>query len=161
MVEQATNLDLTEHDLAEIVESAVSVMLGLDPGVRCHDAEPCTCEIGAIVHFSGEWNGAVVVSCDERFGRDAAAAMFGLEPDDVAGDDLADALGEVANMVAGNAKPLVAASAISLPTVVRGCDVHVSVPGAEIRIGIKYVRDPGAFSVRLFERVGEWEDGAP
>ena len=147
-------VQMTQPDLAEIVEGTVAVMLGLDPGDLVPDAEPTTCEIGAAVQFAGEWAGAIVVGCDAEFGREAAAAMFGSERDEVQPDEVADALGELANMIGGNVKPLLpGAATISLPTVVQGADVRLGVPGARVWVGIVYRRGDSELSVRIFERV--------
>jgi chemotaxis protein CheX len=144
---------MTEPDLAAIVEGAVMTMLDLYPGELVEDAEPTACSIGAAVQFTGDWQGAIVVGCDEAFGREAAAAMFGSEPESITHDELADALGELANMIGGNIKPLLAgAVSISLPTVAQGPELHLGIPGAEIWLGILYRRGESELSVGIYRR---------
>ena len=146
-------VQMTEPDLAAVVEGAISLVLGFDADELVQDADPTICTIGAAVHFTGEWEGALVVACDSQFGREAAAAMFGSEPDAVDDEEFCDALGELANIVAGNVKPLLpGAASLSLPTVVTGADVHVGVLGARQSVGIVYRRGTATLAVRVFER---------
>lgn len=85
------------------------------------------------VQVTGAWEGAVLVFCAEELAGAFAAAMFGTPAQEVTDDEVRDALGELANMVAGNVKAqLPSQTQLSLPTVVRGRDLSVDVPGATI-----------------------------
>ncbi|MBI1758553.1 MAG: chemotaxis protein CheX [Actinobacteria bacterium] len=76
-------------------------------------------EVSAAVSVTGAWRGHVVVACSSAASRHAAAALLGVELADVSGDDIADALGELANVIGGNVKSLLPEpSALSLPHVV-------------------------------------------
>src|SRR3954466_2594878 len=98
---------ITAPDLTEVVECAITMMLGIDAGVAIDSATPAEyCAYGASVGFTGDWNGVIVIACDETMGREAAGAMFGTAPSDVASDDVADAIGELANVIGGNLKSL-------------------------------------------------------
>src|SRR3954447_12129582 len=110
---------MTAPDLATIVEDSVVTMLGLTLGELVDgDQTADACELGASVQFTGDWQGAIAVGCDAAFGNEIAAAMFAMEPGEVTEDEISDALGELANMIAGNVKPLLpAAAGLSLPTV--------------------------------------------
>ncbi len=143
---------MTEPDLASIVDGAVSMMLGLDLG-ELVESSTLTSSIGAAVQFTGDWEGAVVFACDDAFGCEAAAAMFGSGADTVTSEEIADALGELANMIAGNVKPLLPAPAtLSLPTVVQGAEVQVGIPGAREWVGVTYRKGSSVLSVRIYER---------
>ena len=64
------------------------------------------------------WRGHVVLQCTQDMARSMAAAMFLLDRSSVAEGDVADALGELTNMIGGNIKSLLPApSRLSLPTV--------------------------------------------
>lgn len=146
---------MTEPDLAAIVESAVTMMLGLELGEPFEPDAHTPFTLGASVQFMGDWDGAVVVGCDTSFGADAAAAMFGIEPSAVGDDEIADALGELANMIAGNVKPLLPnAASISLPTVVRGADLRLDIPGGQVVVGIAFRRAATTLTVRIYKRAG-------
>lgn len=85
----------------------------------------------ATVHISGSWNGSVILSCSTTLARRAAAAMFEIGVDDLDDGEVADAFGELANMVGGNLKCLLPEpSQLSLPTVSLGEAHVVTVPGA-------------------------------
>src|SRR6185312_11233649 len=84
---------MTEPDLANIVENAVTMMLGVSLGDVIDGDPTSTYSLGASVQFTGEWEGAVVVGCSESFGREAAAALFASTADRVEPDEVADALG--------------------------------------------------------------------
>lgn len=76
-------------------------------------------EVSAAVSVTGAWRGHVVVACTSAASKHAAAALLGIGLDDVGGDDVADALGELANVIGGNVKSLLPEpSALSLPHVV-------------------------------------------
>jgi len=60
----------------------------------------------------------VVVRCSAAAARNAAAALLGVELDDVTTEDVTDALGELANIIGGNVKSLLPEPcALSLPHV--------------------------------------------
>jgi len=89
--------------------------------------------LAGYVLIAGGWNGAVCVHCSARLGRLLAARMFGGDPQLISVDQTQDALGEVANMIAGQVKALSPQGAVlSLPAVVWGTDYRVRVPGSEL-----------------------------
>jgi chemotaxis protein CheX len=142
-----------ENDLAEIVEGATTLMLGLELGTWSAGTESEHCAIGASVQFTGDWSGALVIRCDSHLAHEAAAAMFGCDVDAIDPDELSDALGELANMIAGNVKPLLpAASLLSLPTVVQGSDLRLGVIGAAASVSLSWQRDASVLSVAIYER---------
>jgi CheY-specific phosphatase CheX len=147
-------MEMTDLDFAEMVESVFSGMLGFEL-VRTHtdgEPEPGDRFIGT-VHISGSWQGSVVVECPEKFGRLVAAAMFGNEPDAVEDDEIVDVVGELANMTGGNVKALLEGEAtLSLPTVVRGADFRVIVPGTHLTRSLAYECSGHVFQVRVLSK---------
>jgi chemotaxis protein CheX len=82
------------------------------------------------VHLSGAYTGSIMLECSGPAARDAAAALFSMQPADVTPEEVVDAIGELANMVGGNVKSMLPGpSALSLPAVVHG---PFAVPGAEV-----------------------------
>lgn len=76
-------------------------------------------DVCAAVSVTGAWQGHVVVACSSSASQHAAAALLGVEAAEVTGDDVADALGELANIIGGNVKVLLPEPcALSLPYVV-------------------------------------------
>jgi chemotaxis protein CheX len=149
-------MELTDLDFADVVESVFSGMLGFEL-VRTHSdtaPEPGERFIGT-VHISGSWSGSVVIECPEAFGRIVAASMFGSDPADVVDDELVDVIGELANMTGGNIKSLcVGESVLSLPTVVRGGDFRVVVPGTHLARSLAYESEGHVFQVRVLSKDG-------
>ena len=149
-------MEMTDVDFAEMVESVFAGMLGFDV-VRTHTdgaPEPGDRFIGT-VHISGAWQGSVVVECPEQFGRMVAAAMFGSDVDAVEDEELVDVIGELANMTGGNVKALLAGDTqLSLPTVVRGADFRVIVPGTHLSRSLAYECSGHVFQVRVLSKDG-------
>ena len=82
------------------------------------------------VHLSGAYVGSIMLRCSPDAARDAAAALFSIQPADVTQTEVVDAIGELANMVGGNVKSMLPGpSALSLPAVVQG---SLAVPGAQV-----------------------------
>ncbi|GAA0742810.1 chemotaxis protein CheX [Dactylosporangium roseum] len=118
----------TEDDLQVIAEQVWSSYLDLDgasPLVPT-PAEKHVADVTASVSVTGAWRGHVLVSCSDAAARNVAAALLGIEFDEVTEEDVADALGELANIIGGNVKSLLPEPcALSLP--------HVHVEGASGR----------------------------
>jgi len=89
--------------------------------------------IGACVQITGAWEGAVRVDCSKSLAQLATARFLGVSPEEVAIDQMRDAMGELANMSAGSVKPLLPPPChLSLPTVADGSDYHFTVPHGEV-----------------------------
>jgi chemotaxis protein CheX len=125
-------MDVNNEDVALLVRDVWSSIVGID----VHEAPPGSLGVAersltGFVHIEGEWRGTVTVEVTADLASEAAAAMFGLEPDELGGEEVDDSLGELANMIGGGVKSLLPGShRLSLPTVVGGLDYEVNVPGA-------------------------------
>lgn len=81
--------------------------------------EPLATAWSATVGVTGAWEGGVLLELDELPARHVASRMLDLPVADEA--DVADAVGELANIVGGNVKSMMPEpSTLSLPQVVRG-----------------------------------------
>ena len=95
----------------------------------------------SMVGLAGQLCGVLNVRCDAKAAALIAARMLGLELDKV-GPEISDALGEVANMIAGNFKNKVTGLAegcmLSPPTVVTGSDYSMhsltEAPSLDVRL---------------------------
>lgn len=77
--------------------------------------------MSGVVGVLDTWTGYVVLECTEDTARAMAAAMFRTDGGGEASGDVADALGELTNMIGGNVKSLLPApSRLSLPRVHSG-----------------------------------------
>lgn len=92
-------------------------------------------DVSGIIGLSGDVSGAVVLSFPMAVAASVASAFAG-SPIDEHSPDFADAIGELTNMVAGNAKTQFAGLhvGISLPSVIMGRDHTVSQSRANPRI---------------------------
>jgi chemotaxis protein CheX len=128
-------MSITHDELREIAASIWITQLDLEPEETAVAtlASALAGGMTGTVQIAGSWNGAVQLRCGRRLVERVAALMFALPPDRLTAADLRDALGELANMTAGNVKACLGHEAcISLPTVVEGSDYGVSVPGSEV-----------------------------
>jgi CheY-specific phosphatase CheX len=109
--------------------------------------------LAGIVQISGEWYGAVVLVGSVEMARLAAAVMFNTDVDHVDRDDMADAWGELSNIVAGLIKTeLRGGNDISLPIVIQGVSYNLGVLGCNVLFSQTYRCGDALFSMALFER---------
>ena len=85
------------------------------------------------VTVSGAWQGSVLLACPAQLARMAAAAMFDRPAGQLDDREVADALGELTNMVGGNIKSLIPGpSRLSMPAVTVGASPTVKPPRAAL-----------------------------
>src|SRR5208282_1084320 len=98
-------------------------------------------EVTSMVGLAGRLCGVLSVRCDRKAAALMTSKMLGVALDKV-GPEVADALGEIANMVAGNFKNKIVGLAegcmLSPPTVITGSDYNLQSmsdsPALEIRL---------------------------
>jgi chemotaxis protein CheX len=126
-----TGVDLTLADLSSVVAQVWIAYLdpdGASPPVVTDEAGPVP--VTASVAVSGGWTGHLVVGYSLEAAAAVAAAMFDQHPSRVSGDDVVDAVGELANVVAGNIKGLLPTpTVLGLPAVHVGADCEIRFPG--------------------------------
>ncbi len=104
------------------VQEVFEIMLGHQVKPSDSAMEPVKGEYTAMVGLAGALCGILTISCDAKAARQIAKCMLG---DTVESDDqVADALGEVCNMITGNFKNKLAGTdercMLSVPSVIRG-----------------------------------------
>jgi chemotaxis protein CheX len=81
------------------------------------------------VGFAGSSNGLVAFYSTLAAARNIASAMLGMPENEIERDGLADAIGEITNMIAGSFRTHMAANgdawAITVPTVTIGSDFYI------------------------------------
>lgn len=142
----------TPGDLASIAElvwmSFVDGVVHPDHAPESRSTDP---QVVASVAISGAWNGHVVVGATPYAARRLAAAMFAMDAASVGDDDLADAWGEIANILGGNVKGLLPEpSVLSLPQVVLDAR-RVRMPAATLRSRADLVWDGEPVNVSVWE----------
>ena len=92
-------------------------------------------EVSAIIGIAGETRGCVVLSFSKMAAEKLTAILVG-RPISVLDDDVVDTIGEVVNIIAGNAKKGLEQYKlmISLPSVVRGREHNITFGGKAIPV---------------------------
>lgn len=109
----------------------------------------------ASVSISGEWTGHLMIVAGSECARRIASSMFQMEPDEISTAEIADALGEIANMVGGSVKGMVGVSAaLSLPQVVLDASVLVN-PDAHKLVSVAAQWSGHPVEISLWERSTE------
>jgi chemotaxis protein CheX len=120
-----------------------------DPAVKRGNSSPH--DVSGIIGVSGQVSGSIVLSFPSDVATNIASLLIGSE---VAADseDFADAIGEICNMVSGNAKAIFAKDggvSISVPSVVIGQNHIVSSQSGSPTIQIPCQTDCGDFIVEI------------
>ncbi len=113
-------------------------------------------DVSGIIGFSGKLRGTVVISIDSEVAFAAAESFLGARPTDI-NSDVIDMVGELANMVGGNAKERmnVAGIDLGLPTVVSGKGHTICFdPGAQVEI-LPFTSPWGPLTVEIGIRPGQ------
>jgi len=110
-------------------------------------------EVSSIIGISGEVTGSVVINLSEKTALQLASALLGEQLSKL-DEDCVDAIGEIANMVAGSAKNgfPVANTSLSVPTVVIGKH-EVNYPSSIPIISIPCETSEGKFGVDIALKV--------
>mgnify|MGYP001806242707 FL=1 len=98
--------------------------------------DPHDWDISAIIGLAGEARGAVVISMKKPLALKLTGVLTGTGHEDL-DDEVIDAIGEIINIIAGNAKRGLEESfrlVISLPTIVRGKGHAIMWPNEQARI---------------------------
>ncbi len=135
--------------LIDDTRNVFSTMLGLELMHLPLEVDPLThfndC-VSAMVGLAGTYNGLVSIHQPVSLGKKLAGTMLDMEIEEV-DQDLFDALGEIANMVAGNIKMHLSKGGsdvrLSTPSVATGSDYFIS------------CKDAGSVNL-LFDLDEEW-----
>ncbi len=93
-------------------------------------------DVSAVIGLTGEARGAVVISMKKALACNLTGALTGATHVDL-DDEVVDAIGEIINIIAGNAKRGLEESfrlVISLPTIVKGPGHTIQWPNDQARI---------------------------
>jgi chemotaxis protein CheX len=108
------------------------IMLGTRLRAYTPAAVPDEDEFTALVGLAGSLCGVLSIRCANQSARIMASLMLGMPPEEVT-DDSWDALGEVANMIAGNFKGKLSGIGnhcmLSVPTIIVGSDYQTRALG--------------------------------
>lgn len=114
--------------------------------------EDLGCHVSAMIGLSGDFSAMLAIHCPAQVGMAIGGAMLGVDLEEV-DEDTRDALGEIANMLAGGLKEAFAAENTSLclaiPTTISGNSYKISAPSGSNRVLIPFDIDAGRFYIDL------------
>lgn len=141
-------------DLEVITREVWTSFLDGDPaGLLPGGAGVVSERVTGCVHLSGAYVGSIMLECSAAAARDAAAALFSMQPGDVTHGEVVDAIGELANMVGGNVKSMLPGpSVLSLPAVVHG---QLAVPGAQVVREVRLTWRNEPLTVSLWQQAAQ------
>ena len=141
--------------IARATEEIFNTMIFLDIAAEpplVQGKQVVECHVSAMIGLSGDFSALLGIHCPGPVGREIAGAMLGMELDDV-NDDVKDALGEIANMLAGSLKEACAGENVALelaiPTAISGKSYTISSPSGSDRVIIPFTLAQGRFFVEL------------
>jgi chemotaxis protein CheX len=136
----------------ERTDRRVEAEAGADRSARPFDThhEPF---LTGCVSITGAWDGAITLDCSATLARKLAAIMMRQDPEKTTSDDIADALGELTNILGGNVKRLLPGpSKLTLPAVAEGRDYHVKIAGSQLLSEITFSCEGEPMRVTLLQR---------
>jgi chemotaxis protein CheX len=142
--------------LEEAVMTIWSTMLGMEVvPTQSSESDMQLLNSGLLtscVQITGAWRGAVLVNCYVNLARQFAAIMFGMSEHEVTSQDIADALGELTNMIGGSFKAyLPEPSSQSLPAVIEGQEYFFQVLDSRQWAQFSFTCDGKLFHVTIQE----------
>jgi chemotaxis protein CheX len=153
VTEPEKKLSELSANLDRAVDEVFRTMLGVacEPASAAQPSERGT--ISAVIGLAGAVSGSLVLQSGEAVAQRMASRMTGAEPDEV--DAMVrDAIGEIANMLAGAWKgfdpKLSCGCLLSTPTVVAGSSYQLFSQRAPMRLERSYGLEEKQFTVSLF-----------
>ena len=139
--------ETTEEIFNTMIFMAVSVDAPLEQG-----KQDLGCHISAMIGLTGGFSAMLSIHCPETVGLAISGAMLGIELEEI-DTDVKDALGEIANMVAGGLKERFAAENIALelaiPTAISGKSYTIASPTRSNRVIIPFNIEAGQFFIEM------------
>ena len=140
--------------VTQVFESSIGTTLRRSK-IGIKESDTRSYDVSGIVGFSGSAFGSVALSFPKQTAKEVVTAMLG--GDEANDDDIADGVGELANMVAGVAKTALAERGvktfISIPRAVIGAGHYVHRPKNVQCVEIKFESDMGTVVLDLAIRV--------
>jgi chemotaxis protein CheX len=133
MIGQETFAEALLDGAKEVFETMM--FMTVEPCAEADHAIGGSALLGSIT-FTGDIEGCLAVSCSYDCAKTIAVNMLGAEDEELSEEEVADAVGEVANMLLGSLKSRIAETAgeiqVSIPSVVSGTELVNSLgEGAE------------------------------
>ncbi len=128
----ATTLDNVVEEIISSTNEVFTTMIPMEmksDGSFYQKEEMISTDVISLVTFTGEHSGIVAIFCTRGIALNITSNMLGIEATSI-DQDTKDAMGEVANMIAGNIKNKICetygAMHLSVPIVIAGEDLSIS-----------------------------------
>lgn len=155
----AQSADLQEDQLATYVINATKDVFGTMVMMELEDSyplsEPVTrfhCSVTGMVGLAGTYTGILSIHCPQSLAMRITSNMLGMDVDEI-GEDVNDALGEIANMLGGSVKQVLSKGGLdinlSIPTVISGEEYTVNAMSDSDCIIVPFVTEGDQFLVGL------------
>lgn len=151
-----TNKELMTNQLMLDVRDIFTTMVGLEDLLHL----PCPIEpetvftdcVSSLVGLAGTYNGMVSLHMPSTVAMNAASRMLGMEVTAL-DDDLKDAVGEIANMIAGSVKQQLSQGGLdiqlSMPSVIHGKEYVIAPASIRDQIAVRFATDDDWFMVAV------------
>lgn len=141
---------LTDATL-DVFASMIFIEIVPEPSLEKGEA-PIESNLCSLIGLAGDLKGILAIQCPKQVAMGITGAMLGMEVTEL-DDDTKDAIGEIANMVAGGLKEALAASGrkieLAIPTTVIGNEIRTSGLSGATRVTIPFLSPLGRFGVEL------------
>ena len=140
----------TGEILQAMIGADVSCKLPVERHIKDTDSET-----SVIITFLGSPSGAVTLKCSTKFASMIAEEMLGV-PVDEGSDEMKDAIGELLNMIVGNAKAHYSPEGdpfkISVPTTILGSDytIHIKADPSDTVSMIDFYCNGDTMAIEVF-----------
>ena len=146
--------DLEKYIIASTKEVfETMVFIPLQPGEKHIGSDiDMGADLASCIGLAGDIRGLIGVHCPLSVATGITGAMLGLEIDEI-DDDVKDAIGEIANMIAGGVKVGLAGNnkdiQLAVPTTVCGKSLRIGGPARGSSLVIPFTVDAGTFYVEM------------
>jgi CheY-specific phosphatase CheX len=136
--------------LTRIVEAVFLNMMNLEVSTSGTPWAPSADQLTSAVYFSGIWNGALLFECDRRQACQFTGRFLSMDPPEAVTEDVRGVLCELANMIGGNMKGVMAPGlSLSMPSFTEGSDSGLGVCESEVKDKLAFQCADGPFWVTL------------
>lgn len=127
----------------------IDITTEASPGGAPETVEPA---LSSLIGLAGDVKGLLAVHCPAPVALAITSSMLGMEVTEL-DEDVKDAIGEIANMIAGGLKVSLAADhkkiELAIPTTVIGKSIRTSGLGGATKIVVLFTSPVGKFAVEL------------
>jgi len=144
-----------EKYLIDATLEVFASMIFIDIAAELPSADPASDidpNLSSLIGLAGDLKGILAIHCPAAVALGITSSMLGMEVTEL-DEDVKDAIGEIANMVAGGLKVALASDdkkiELAIPTTVIGKSIHTSGLSRATRVMIPFSSPIGRFGVEL------------